>query len=222
MLLKRGLLSSITFATIALGALAAQAQSVDWNGPYLGGHVGWVKGNVDSEANFSGTLFTWETDPSGVAGGVVGGYNRQNGDWVYGVDADFGLSNADDCFSDNDTRACDDIEWTSHIRARIGKAFGNALIFAAGGLAIARVEHSDTDVDGSAGFVSASQTDTRVGFTLGGGVEVAYGKSWTARLEYLYDDLGEETLNLAPASEFGVQKRDLTIHTIRGAVAWRF
>ena len=37
---------------------------------------------------------------------------------------------------------------------------------------------------------TATSSNTRVGWTVGGGVEGAIGGNWTAKLEYLYMDLG--------------------------------
>ena len=35
--------------------------------------------------------------------------------------------------------------------------------------------------------------DTRAGWTVGGGIEGAFGGGWSAKLEYLYIDLGKRT-----------------------------
>ena len=43
-------------------------------------------------------------------------------------------------------------------------------------------------------FVAADRRDgTRDGWTLGGGVEVALAPGWSAKIEYLYLDLGSRT-----------------------------
>ena len=46
-----------------------------WAGPYLGGNIGYAWGSVDNNP----------TRPSGFAGGVQGGYNWQNGPFVFGL-----------------------------------------------------------------------------------------------------------------------------------------
>ena len=43
------------------------------------------------------------------------------------------------------------------------------------------------------GFGSSSYSDTRVGWTVGGGVEWMFIPNWSAKLEYLYYDLGSAT-----------------------------
>jgi outer membrane immunogenic protein len=47
--------------------------------------------------------------------------------------------------------------------------------------------------------VSASRTDTRVGWTAGGGWEWMFAPRWSFKAEYLYYDLGHRTLNTAIA-----------------------
>src|SRR5471030_2991608 len=49
-----------------------------WAGPYLGGNLGYAWGPVDNNL----------AKPSGLAGGVQGGYNWQSGPWVFGVEGD--------------------------------------------------------------------------------------------------------------------------------------
>jgi outer membrane immunogenic protein len=57
-----------------------------WAGPYLGANLGYEWGTVDNNP----------TRPSGVAGGAQGGFNWQRGAFVYGAEADFQLSAAED------------------------------------------------------------------------------------------------------------------------------
>ena len=70
------------------------------------------------------------------------------------------------------------------------------LMYATGGYAYGRVE---TDASASAGAVSASlsRSETRSGWTVGGGIEVAFSRHWTAKAEYLYVDLGTRDQSLA-------------------------
>jgi outer membrane immunogenic protein len=65
-----------------------------------------------------------------------------------------------------------------------------------------------------------SQTPTKAGWTLGGGVEAALTGPWTAKLEYLYVDLGKGSCGLAVC---GVAT-DVTFHTnlVRAGLNYRF
>ena len=64
------------------------------------------------------------------------------------------------------------------------------LVYATGGLAYGRVNHSGqfhyaTPVD-----YLVNDSSTQVGWTAGAGIEGRIGGNWTAKLEYLYMDLG--------------------------------
>ncbi|WP_338821551.1 outer membrane protein [Bradyrhizobium septentrionale] len=94
------------------------------------------------------------------------------------------------------------INWFGTVRGRVGGLITDqVLIYGTGGLAFGRVEVSGiTGVSGSINTNAAltpsanafSDSRTKVGFTVGGGVEgkISYGMGWTWKLEYLYVDLG--------------------------------
>ena len=60
------------------------------------------------------------------------------------------------------------------------------LLYATGGLAYGAVNTNET----IATITGFSNTDVKVGYTVGAGIEGAIGGNWTAKLEYLYVDLG--------------------------------
>jgi outer membrane immunogenic protein len=64
--------------------------------------------------------------------------------------------------------------------------------FVTGGVAFGSV---NTGCCAAAGAVST--TATRTGWTVGGGVEVMFAPKWSAKLEYLYADLGNTTYSTA-------------------------
>jgi outer membrane immunogenic protein len=68
------------------------------------------------------------------------------------------------------------------------------LFYATGGLAYGQVNSSET-ISGS----PFSSSQTRVGYTVGGGIEGAIGGNWTAKLEYLFVDLGRTSGSFATA-----------------------
>jgi outer membrane immunogenic protein len=79
------------------------------------------------------------------------------------------------------------IDWFGTVRARAGVlATPRVLFYATGGLAYGEVNSSET-IGALGGF---SNNTTNVGWTVGAGVEGAIGGNWTAKLEYLYVDLG--------------------------------
>ncbi|HZQ13540.1 MAG TPA: outer membrane beta-barrel protein, partial [Pseudolabrys sp.] len=70
---------------LACAAGTAGAQPV-WQGPYIGASLGAQWGDVSNSG----------TQPSGGTLGAFGGYNWQNGGFIFGVEVDAHISNASD------------------------------------------------------------------------------------------------------------------------------
>lgn len=140
----------------------------NWAGAYLGANLGYQWGGTTHNP----------TDPSGVAGGVQGGYNWQSGQFVFGGEADLQLSAADDTFAPYKFSN----PWFGAARGRVGLAFNNILLYGTGGLAFG----------GLRGEVAGlSESRTHVGWTAGVGLEVGFAPNWSAKAEYLYVDLSD-------------------------------
>jgi outer membrane immunogenic protein len=149
-----------------------------WNGFYLGinGGGGWGHSHWNNGIG--------STDVSGGLAGVTAGYNWQTGPWVFGLEGDIDWSNIKGNFSNT---ACPlgcetKNDWLGTARGRLGWAFDRWMPYITGGAAFGNVKATQ------AGIASAS--DTNVGWTIGGGIEAALFANWTAKLEYLYADLG--------------------------------
>jgi len=95
------------------------------------------------------------------------------------------------------------IDWFGTVRGRAGIAAGPALLYVTGGLAYGDVERSGSvtgrtiSVFAPAGTVNAfsgsyGARETKVGWTVGGGIESKLGANspWSVKAEYLYVDLG--------------------------------
>ncbi|MCW3477836.1 outer membrane beta-barrel protein [Rhodovastum sp. RN2-1] len=86
--------------------------------------------------------------------------------------------------------------WFGTVRGRVGVlATPAALFYATGGLAYGEVA-SNISVGPLNSF---SPNKTKVGYSVGAGVEGMFARNWTARLEYLYVDLGSVSGSLATA-----------------------
>lgn len=110
------------------------------------------------------------------------------------------------------------VDWLGTVRGRLGVlAAPTLLVYGTGGLAYGEAKASTTisqtascifgtvgsSCPGAGGqTVSYGSTgafsETRAGWTLGGGLEWMFAPHWTFKAEYLYYDLGKETLNLPP------------------------
>jgi outer membrane immunogenic protein len=190
----------------------------------------------------------------GIAGGQAG-YNWQTGSWVWGVEADIQWSGEDghanyNCASTITGGVClpgltflppgvtgtslaldQSLEWFGTARLRGGFLVSpRVLLYATGGLAYGSLKTSGT----LSGFtpaavpvsVSGSSTETRLGWTVGAGVEGKITQNWSAKLEYLYMDLGSYdslTLSLAPASLIGAHVNShFTDNILRAGINYQF
>ncbi len=173
-----------------------------WTGFYAGLNVGGAFGSSRNAFSIAGFgLPTFNTSLAGVVGGGEAGYNWQTGSWVLGLEASFDGSG----LSGSRTAPCipplcaalaasytQKLPWFGTLRPRIGYALGNWLLYATGGGALGQVDTNATAAVGS--FVATNNhSQTRGGWTLGGGVEVELMAGWSAKIEYLYVDLGSRT-----------------------------
>jgi outer membrane immunogenic protein len=151
-----------------------------WLGPYVGANAG----------------FQWTTNvgglsPSGFTGGIQGGYNWQNGPFVYGVEADFNLSNASGTFANYQFSN----PWFGTLRGRAGYVVNNVVfLYGTAGLAVGISTVTRGGLSDSSGHA---------GWTIGAGAEFAlapfgFGPDWSAKVEYLY--LGLSQPAVLPAS----------------------
>lgn len=83
---------------------------------------------------------------------------------------------------------CDDrLRWLATVRARVGVPWDCPLPYVTGGVAIGSLEVSGGDVVSP---LTGAGTLTRACWAAGGGIEAKIADRWTAKLEYLYVDLG--------------------------------
>jgi outer membrane immunogenic protein len=187
----------------------SSAEPWNWTGFYVGinGGYGWGKSSwtdpvaatTTGDFNFTGAQ----------VGGTIG-YNLQMSQIVLGAEADIDAS----WIRGTDATVCCETKntWMGTARVRLGYAFDRWLPFISGGAAFGDVRMTPL------GFASA--TDTRFGWTAGGGLEYAFMGAWSAKVEYLYADLGRSSCG---AGTCGVAN-DVTFKTsiVRGGINYHF
>jgi outer membrane immunogenic protein len=203
---------------------AESAPSFNWTGPYAGLHLGYGWSGADTYVDplppgipGDQAPSTLSPHPGGIVGGAQAGYNYQMGCFVVGIEADFsgsGMSgsqsvspifNTDGTTSPGVLSAHESINWFGTLRPRLGYTVKpNVLVYATGGLAYGNASYSaNTDFRPIYNEAyPASLSATKVGWTLGGGVEYALCKNWTIKAEYLYMDLGNESAIAGPVYPF--------------------
>ena len=168
----------------------------DWTGIYVGGHIGGASGTSDWTDTVIPGLNDANPHPSGFIGGGQIGANYQVDRFVVGVEAD--LSGADlsnsvgGCFQDSLQSCSTKVEWTSTLTGRVGWAWDRALFYGKAGGAWARFKFENPCGDCFSTDYFASET--RSGWTVGGGIEYALFPNWSVKLEYDYLHFGNSTL----------------------------
>ena len=166
----------------------------DWTGVYVGAQVGAGKGRVSHVVpGLDGTAYS---EPEGTVAGIYGGYNRHlSNDVVIGIDADVAWTGlADDgpdgftlCYCGQPVDISTETRWSSAVRGRVGYAFGRWLPYVAIGIAATETrgiyDYSSSDV--------TVYSDTRLGWTLGAGLEYAFRDNMVFRTEYRRSDFGK-------------------------------
>ncbi len=200
------------------GGPAPTAYAANWTGFYLGGQAGYAYGDnhgaynygAPGLAGFLAGAAPLTGDAQGVLFGGHLGYNLQFDKVVVGLEGSIDGSNltrrnsaglTDLSINGNagtlSTLVQSDVQGS--LRTRLGYAWGRLLPFVTGGVAIGNFSRQsqlgvlDTDASGDQLFSYATkglQSTTRLGWTLGGGVEWAVNNHWSVRGEYRFSDFG--------------------------------
>lgn len=246
-----GIVPALVAASPVLAAdlLPPTSNSADWTGIYVGVHGGFggdtfeYPMTYDDGDNLGGFTIDASADitSSGFFGGGQAGYNWQLGpNFLVGVEGDISWSDIkgelglrasiDPDVANLRATAGSEVEWFGTGRARVGfLPTASTLVYATGGVAFGEVK-SSYDIDLSAGgfpifALSDSTSETQVGWTAGAGVEFAITDHLRFKTEYLYVDLGDETLYDGPliaADDDLSIKVDTHFHTIKAGLNYRF
>jgi opacity protein-like surface antigen len=264
--------------SVAKGAIIG---AFDWEGFYVGGHIGGASDSV----SFTQTNVGWSNlvggFPSGppsatnvntgeagslgatsVTGGMQIGYNwLLPGPFLFGLEADISGAGMSSNTQTSPARSSVDIgaggpravaQWADKldvygsVRARSGWVSNNWLFYGTGGFGwaydkftrsqlTAPIASLDNPLNAPWVDTNALQAGTvvtnshiRPGWVAGAGVEWAFARNWTMKLEYLHFDTAAETLtgghfNYLPpvpgsnqmSSSVTFSQGDLTIDTVR-------
>ena len=207
---------------------APSLPSFTWTGLYVGGQMGYGFGDNDgwvswATAQGQSGQSNLGRGAQGVIGGAHVGYNQQFDRVVLGVEGsvdgatltknmlilapsivgqalNFGLP-----WIGGNVTGTVRSGIQGSVRARAGYALGRLLPYVTGGVAFGSF-YSDgqmfgTDLDGVTNFAaSGTKSATRVGWTLGAGLEYAINNHWSARVEYRYTDFGHLAISTDPSA----------------------
>ncbi|TVR08481.1 MAG: porin family protein [Salinarimonadaceae bacterium] len=188
-----------------------------WTGFYAGVNAGWSQNRADiANRGFTGTggagaypSFSTAKRHSFI-GGFQAGYNQQFGNFVAGVEADInwlgnrrgsgsaaiaGLPGAVTTVS-----ASSRLDWLGTVRGRAGFAFDRVLIYGTAGFAFGAPDNRLMISNAATMTHTGSNNKTKVGWTVGGGLEYAVLDNVSLRGEYLYYDLGRSNVTANPTA----------------------
>ena len=122
------------------------------------------------------------------------------------------------------------LEWFATLRGRLGATVTpGALAYVTGGSAVGEVMTAGTvfgfDGDGNPVNTIVSSHNTKAGWTVGGGIEGRLAGNWTAKLEYLYLDLGTVSTVPTPAANATVAtafSSRVTDNIVRAGINYKF
>jgi outer membrane immunogenic protein len=164
----------------------------NWTGIYVGAHSGYALGSIRAPAADFNFL---PTDFNGWFGGAQVGANYQlSNNWVIGAVADFSLADINTRQDRFDGVDFFRVEQLGTLRGRLGYAMDRTLLYATGGLAWGRMRVTDREFGTAILAVNPvgmekSDTQTYLGYAVGGGVETALLDNFTFNAEYLYVNL---------------------------------
>jgi outer membrane immunogenic protein len=194
-------------ADIPVKALPAAVVAYNWSGVYVGGHAGGAKQrNCEvSTRSIAGTgpspgPATTTTSSEGchrdtdvVSGGQVG-VSWQSGSVVLGAEASGSWANLKGSsisegfpLFTNETRT----DAIGLFTGRLGVAWDNALLYVKGGAA--RTHNKYTAFPTASLAASSATSDSRWGWTAGGGFEYGFTPDWSAAVEYDFIDTGTKS-----------------------------
>jgi len=183
----------------------------NWTGFYVGISGGYGFGDS-----------TWSTpvatlSPAGYLIGGTIGYNYQVGSLVWGLEGDWSWADISDsvaCPPGAVGVTCETKNtWLATFRGRLGYAFDRWLPYITAGGAYGNVEATTT-----VGTTATTVSNSQFGWTVGAGLEYAFAGSWSAKLEYLYVDLGSFNAGTAPITN----NVTLTENIVRAGLNYRF
>jgi len=205
--------------------------SCTWCGFYIGVNVGGKWARVEDNLTVGGTSLTFDrdTNSSWIAGGQIG-YNWQapGSPWVFGIEGDIDAQDfnrsrtvgvtvgpfvAGDVFSVES-------KWQASLRGRIGyAAWDRTLLYVTGGAAFTNVKATAALV----GVGTFSADDTRVGGTVGVGLEYAIWQNVSLGIEGRWSFYGDDTFNTGTLAAAAVANRvNVDTAEVTGRLNFRF
>lgn len=202
----------------------------NWTGLYIGAHCGYAWGktrhNGDNGAYDEAGNESYSLKPDGVICGGQIGYNVQQGQWVFGVEAQGGYLGAKESIVELATPDnFNEVKYSGYaaVTGRLGIANNNWLFYGKGGAAFARIRnHAGDIVDGTSTIDASDEVNVskwRIGWAAGGGIEWGFAPNWSVRAEYLFMHFGSYSAINADGDTFNFRNQ---VHTATIGLNYRW
>ena len=186
-----------------------QSSDQQWDGFFMGATLGYGFGDVSA----TGPSGNFNTDPEGIFGSVYVGHDWQFGNFILGLEGEWGLGDISGDDTVLATSVSTDLNWMAAVRARAGVLLGPALlVYATGGYAWADMDFQ------SRGATIYDVSENLSGYQVGGGAEFHIAPSWALRLDYIYTDLEDENITAGGVTH----NFDPDFHLARAGLTLRF
>jgi outer membrane immunogenic protein len=230
----------------------------NWTGCYIGLNGGWSWGSSNFVSGIGDPDIITQGFPtpnatlgglpgfrvnSDIDGGIFGGHagcQYQWSNWVLGVEASGdwtnirGSTTATTGFPPSplvvQNRFDTKVKWLATATARLGYAWNNWLLYAKGGLAAGQQDIRITRVSVPLPNFFVTDEESRVGWTVGAGVEWMFAPNWIFGVEYNYIDLGSASFTEVAHNPAGVpvlpftfvESNRLQINEVVGRISYKF
>jgi outer membrane immunogenic protein len=198
----------------------------DWTGFYVGVNGGGSWGESRQDHVLNPSMTTGDFPGAGwLAGGTIG-FNAQIDQVVYSLEGDLDWAR----FKGSSACGLDVLSCTTQsdylgtVRARLGYVWADRwLPYMTGGAAFGDIIQGFSPAVGT----NSGTTSNRVGWTVGGGIQVGlagpWPGKWSIKMEYLYVDLGTFSCTIACSGIAGqITNTTLTEEVARVGVDYRF
>ena len=183
-----------------------------------------------------GSSIAGDLNLSGFIGGFQGGCNYQFGQWVVGAEVDGMATNKEgqnfevglvpflgngraNWVSQTQER------WLVTARGKLGMTWWDkSIVYVTGGAAWAKIDVSEFQV-GAQTRTGHQESNTRTGWTVGGGYEYALGYGWSIKGEYLYVKFDDYTTFTQPpfgAENIAPRSVKLYDNIVRAGMNYKF
>lgn len=197
-------------AVAAPANAGSEDAAFDWTGTYAGIFAGSGRADnrivdVEGFANWGNPGWTVDYGESEFVGGALIGRKLDIAGLPLRIEFDGTFGRLPASSNKLDPEGLDEtveskFRWIATARGGMDHSIGPATVFAVGGLAVARIDNSVTDVDFGPGMPTRADPDdsfrdssTEVGWTVGLGIEAPLTDTWTLRLEGSYLEFGGRT-----------------------------